>query len=103
MIQDMAGEPRREDIMGDDRSASAPARTRYAVVPFIRRGPRMVAEDIHYLDTYEQAQVVARFIAARRPGVLVLSVAPMPGDDEPEIAVLERIGSGLSGAGAWLH
>jgi hypothetical protein len=33
----------------------------------------------------------------------VLSVAPMQGEDEPEIAVLERIGSGLSGAGAWLH
>lgn len=89
--------------MGEDGPAASPARTRYAVVPFIRRGPQMVVEDIHYLDTYEQAQVVARFVAARRPGVLVLSVAATSGGDDPEIAVLERIGSGLSGAGAWLH
>lgn len=79
------------------------ARTNYAVVPFVQRGARLVAEDVHYLDTFEQAQVVARFIAARRPGVLILSVSPSPGDEDPQIAVLEQIGSGLASATATVH
>jgi hypothetical protein len=79
-------------------------RTNYAVVPFIQRGSRMVAEDVHYLDTFEQAQVVAKFVATRRPGVIILSVSPsLEEDDEPEIVVLEQIGAGLASATATVH
>lgn len=79
------------------------ARTNYAVVPFVQRGARMVAEDVHYLDTFEQAQVVAKFVAARRPGVIILSVSPSAGDEDPEIVVLEQIGAGLASATATVH
>ena len=78
-------------------------RTNYAVVPFVQRGSRMVAEDVHYLDTYEQAQVVAKFVATRRPGVIILSVSPSLEDEEPEIVVLEQIGAGLASATATVH
>lgn len=77
--------------------------TRFAVVPFIQRGSRMVAEDIHYLDTYDQARVVAKFISARRPGVIVLSVSPSLEGEDPEIVVLEQIGAGLASATATVH
>lgn len=78
-------------------------RTNYAVVPFIQRGARMVAEDVHYLDTFEQAQVVAKFVAARRPGVIILSVSPSAGGEDPEIVVLEQMGAGLASATATVH
>lgn len=77
--------------------------TRFAVVSFIQKGSRMVAEDVHYLDTYDQARVVAKFVSARRPGVLVLSVSPSSDGEDPEIVVLEQIGSGLAGATATVH
>ena len=78
-------------------------RVNYAVVPFIQRGSRMVAEDVHYLDTFEQAQVVAKFVATRRPGVIILSVSPSLEDEDPEIVVLEQIGAGLASATATVH
>jgi hypothetical protein len=77
--------------------------TRYAVVPFVQRGSRMVAEDIHYLDTYQQAQAVAKFVSTRRPGVLVLSIAATQEGKDPEIVVLEQIGAGLASATATVH
>lgn len=77
--------------------------TRFAVVSFVQKGSRMVAEDVHYLDTYEQARVVAKFVSSRRPGVLVLSVSASEDGDDPEIVVLEQIGSGLAGATATVH
>lgn len=76
---------------------------RYAVVPFVQQGSRMVAEDIHYLDTYRQAQAVAKFVSARRPGVLVLSVSPALEGGDPEIVVLDQIGAGLASATATVH
>lgn len=75
----------------------------FAVVPFVRRGSRMVAEDVHYLDTYEQARVVANFVAKKRPGVIILSVSSSRWDEEPEIVVLEQIGAGLASATATVH
>lgn len=77
--------------------------TRFAVVSFVQKGSRLAAEDVHYLDTYEQAQVVAKFVSARRPGVLLLSVSPSPEGDDPEIVVLEQIGAGLASATATVH
>ncbi|MBL8568629.1 MAG: hypothetical protein JNK84_06045 [Phreatobacter sp.] len=77
--------------------------TRFAVVSFVQRGSRMIAEDVHYLDTVEQGRVVAKFIAARRPGVLLLSVSPSLEDEDPEIVVLEQIGAGLASATATVH
>ncbi len=82
---------------------AARAGIRFAVVSFVQRGSRMIAEDIHYLDTFEQGQVVAKFIAARRPGVLLLSVSPSLEDEDPEIVVLEQIGAGLASATATVH
>lgn len=84
-------------------SPEAGPTTRFAVVSFIQKGSRMVAEDVHYLDTYEQARVVAKFVSSRRPGVLVLSVSESEDGDDPEIVVLEQIGSGLAGATATVH
>lgn len=75
----------------------------FAVVPFVQRGSRMVAEDVHYLDTYEQAQVVAKFVAKKRPGVIILSVSSARADEDPEIIVLEQIGAGLASATATVH
>ncbi|CEJ09834.1 hypothetical protein [Phreatobacter sp. AB_2022a] len=75
----------------------------FAVVPFVQRGSRMVAEDVHYLDTYEQAQVVAKFVARKRPGVIILSVSSARADEDPEIVVLEQIGAGLASATATVH
>lgn len=77
--------------------------TRYAVVSFVQQGARMVAEDIHYLETLEQAKGLAKFISGRRPGVLVLSVSAAPESEDPEIQVLEQIGAGLAGAVATVH
>jgi len=99
------------DLAMAQRANSAPAdkatdfgpSTRFAVVSFVQKGSRMVAEDVHYLDTYEQARVVAKFVSARRPGVLVLSVSSSSDGDDPEIVVLEQIGSGLAGATATVH
>lgn len=79
------------------------ASTRYAVVSFVQQGARIVAEDIHYLETLEQAKGLAKFISGRRPGVVVLSVSPALEGDEPEIQVLEQIGAGLAGATATVH
>lgn len=90
-------------LMPRGGDADARVGTRFAVVSFIQRGSRMVAEDIHYLDTFEQGQVVAKFIAARRPGVLLLSVSPSLEGEDPEIAVLEQIGAGLASATATVH
>lgn len=75
----------------------------YAVVPFVRQGARLVAEDVHYLDTYEQARTVANFVARKRPGVLILSVSPSAEDEDPEILVIEQMGIGLASAMATLH
>lgn len=86
-----------------DRAAGFGIGTRFAVVSFVQKGSRMVAEDVHYLDTYDQARVVAKFVSARRPGVLVLSVSPSPDGGDPQIAVLDQIGSGLAGATATVH
>lgn len=79
------------------------AGTRYAVVSFVQQGARIVAEDIHYLETLEQAKGLAKFISGRRPGVVVLSVSAALEGDEPEILVLEQIGAGLAGATATVH
>ncbi|WP_296571144.1 hypothetical protein [Phreatobacter sp.] len=81
----------------------AGATTRYAVVPFVQQGSRMVAEDVHYLDTYQQAHAVAKFVSTRRPSVLVLSVSPGRDGEDPDIIVLEQIGAGLAIATATLH
>jgi len=75
----------------------------YAVVPFVQRGARLVAEDVHYLDTFEQAHTVAVFVARKRPGVIILSVTRDTLEDDPEIVVLEQMGSGLAGATATVH
>lgn len=75
----------------------------YAVVPFVQRGARMVPEDVHYLDTLEQARVVAIFVARKRPSVIIVSVSPPVEDEEPEIIVLEQMGAGLDGAVATVH
>jgi len=86
-----------------NREAGFEVGTRFAVVSFVQKGSRMVAEDVHYLDTYDQAQVVAKFVSARRPGVLVLSVSPSESGDDPEIVVLDQIGTGLASATATVH
>jgi hypothetical protein len=87
----------------DEGQSRRGAATRYAVVPFVQRGSRMVAEDIHYLDTYPQAQAVAKFVSSRRPGVLVLSVSPAREGEDPEIVVLDQVGAGLASATATVH
>ena len=87
----------------DDAMSRSGDATRYAVVSFVQRGSRMVAEDIHYLDTYPQAQAVAKFVSSRRPGVLVLSVSPAHEGEDPEIVVLDQVGAGLASATATVH
>ncbi len=87
----------------EDRMSRSGDTMRYAVVPFVQRGSRMVAEEIHYLDTYPQAQAVAKFVSSRRPGVLVLSVSPAPEGEDPEIVVLDQVGAGLASATATVH
>lgn len=93
---------RPEDGMRRNRAGS-PDGTRYAVVSFIQQGARIVAEDIHYLDTLDQAKGLAKFISGRRPGVVVLAVSDALDGDDPEILVLEQIGAGLAGATATVH
>ncbi|QCK86710.1 hypothetical protein E8L99_13545 [Phreatobacter aquaticus] len=79
------------------------AQRSFAVVPFVQQGSRLVAEDVHYLDTYEQARTVANFVARKRPGVLILSVSPSADDEDPEILVIDQIGAGLASTTATLH
>jgi len=93
----------RHRLAEDGAGGASRAGTRFAVVSFVQRGSRMIAEDVHYLDTVEQGRVVAKFIAARRPGVLLLSVSPSLEDEDPEIVVLEQIGAGLASATATVH